>query len=255
MTIFQLWRPAHPLTVSPFRDRRLPLLLLPLNEYRHSQPAPWITPSRLSKDSPDPEGEDQGGKTPAAGHRRELHTVQTRPGDTLPQECLVLNQNVQGLKVKEKIEKTIDMIIVRGVHGYCMQETWLLGMFSTTIQGPLLLHHVITEKPCHRGWRSSGVAIILGPSILRAWNMAGKPPPITSATNSDFPGRMIGVTLCFLNRSNKKADTFHKRGRGMIKIFLASVYHPVKHNDQERFNEELASFYNAIPWNAELLSG
>ena len=85
--------------------------------------------------------------------------------------------------------------------------------------------------------------------------MASKPPPITSATNSDFPGRMIGVTLCFLNRSNKKADTFHKRGREMIKIFLASIYHPVEHNDQKRFNEELASFYNAILRNTELPVG
>ena len=100
----------------------------------------------------------------------------------------------------------------------------------------------MTEKPCHTGRTSSGVAIILGSALLRAWSMAGKPPPITSATNSDFPGQMIGVTLCFLNLSNKKAETFHKRGRGMIKIFLASIYHPVEHDDQKRFNEELASF-------------
>ena len=114
--------------------------------------------------------------------------------------------------------------------------------FSTTIRGHLLLHHDMTEKPCHTGQTSSGVTIILGPALLRAWNMAGKPPPITSATNSDFPGRMIGVTLCFLNLSNKKAETFHKRERGMIKIFLASIYHPVEHDDQKRFNKELASF-------------
>ena len=85
--------------------------------------------------------------------------------------------------------------------------------------------------------------------------MSGKPPTITSATISDFPGQMIGVTLCFLNRSNKKVDTFHKRGIGMIKIFLASIYRPVEHDDQKRFNKELASFYNAIPRNAELLAG
>ena len=144
------------------------------------------------------------------------------------------------------------MMIVRGVHGYCMQEIWLLGTFSTTIRGHFLLHHGMTEKPCHRGRTSSVVAIILGPALLRAWNMAWKPPPITSATDSDFPGRMIGVTLCFLNRSNKKTYTFHKRGRGMIKIFLAYIYHPLEHDDQKRFNEELVSLYNAIPQNAEL---
>ena len=85
--------------------------------------------------------------------------------------------------------------------------------------------------------------------------MVGKPPHITSAPNSDFPGRMIGVTLCFPNSSNKRADTFQKRGKGSIKIFLTSIYHPVDHNEHKRFNEELASFYNSIPQNAELLSG
>ena len=85
--------------------------------------------------------------------------------------------------------------------------------------------------------------------------MVGKPPHITSAPNYDFPGRMIGVTLCFPNSSNKRADTFQKRGKGSIKIFLTSIYHPVDHNEHKRFNEELASFYNSIPQNAELLSG
>ena len=84
--------------------------------------------------------------------------------------------------------------------------------------------------------------------------MAGKPTPITSASNSNFPGQIIGVTLCFSNHSNKKADTYHNWGRGRIKIFLAYIYHPVEHDDQKRFNEDLASFYNAIPPNAKLLS-
>ena len=91
---------------------------------------------------------------------------------------------------------------------------YLLGTFSKTIWGHLLLHHRIATKPCHRGQASSGVAFILGPALLQAWNMMWKPPPITSAPNSNFPGRMIGVTLWFPNRSNKRADTFHKRGRG-----------------------------------------
>ena len=80
--------------------------------------------------------------------------------------------------------------------------------------------------------------------------MAGKSPPITSSSNSDFPGRMIGATLCFSNRSSKKADTYNKRFKGRIKIFLDSIYHPVDLEDQKRFNEELASFYNSISHNA-----
>ena len=41
----------------------------------------------------------------------------------------------------------------------------------------------------------------------------------------------------------------------MIKIFLTFIYRPVEHDDQTRFNEELASSYNTIPRNAELLAG
>ena len=67
--------------------------------------------------------------------------------------------------------------------------------------------------------------------------MEGKPPLITSASNFDFPGGMVGVNLCFPNHSNKIADTYHKRGKGRIKIFLALIYHPVDHDYQKRFNK------------------
>ena len=147
------------------------------------------------------------------------------------------------------------MMIERGIHGYCMQETCLLRSFSRTIRGHLLLHHGITKKPCHMGWMSSAVTMILGPALLRDWNMAGKPPPITSTINSKFTGRMIGATLCFLKRPNNSFDKYHKRGRGKIKIFLDWIYHPVENDDQKRFNEELASFYNNILRSAKLLSG
>ena len=91
-------------------------------------------------------------------------------------------------------------------------------------------------------------------AILWDWDVAGKPSSITSASNSDFPGRMIVVTLCFFNRSNKKLDMYHKRVKGRINIFLASIYHLVDHEDQKRFNKELAIFYNVIPRNSELLA-
>ena len=105
-----------------------------------------------------------------------------------------------GLTGGDNLEKTIELMITRGIHGYCLQETWLLRAFSRNIRGHLLLHHGMATKLCHRGRASSGVSIILGPTLLWAWDMAEKTPPIKSAPNSDFPGRMIGVTLCLLNR-------------------------------------------------------
>ena len=71
---------------------------------------------------PDPEEEDLGGKTPTAGHRRESHSlVQTIPGYTCPQVCLIMNQNVQGLTGEDKLEKTIELMIPRGIHRYFLQ--------------------------------------------------------------------------------------------------------------------------------------
>ena len=128
---------------------------------------------------------------------------------------------MQGITGGDKLEKTIKLMITRGIHGYCLQETWLLRKFFRTIREHLLLHHGMAKKPCLRGRASSGVAIILGPTLLRAWDMAGKPPPINLSPDSDLPGWMIGVTLCFPNRSNKRSDKFHKRGKGKINIFLA----------------------------------
>ena len=49
-TIFQMRRPAQPVPFTPFGDRRLPLLPLPSNGNRNSQPAPWLTPFQFSEE-------------------------------------------------------------------------------------------------------------------------------------------------------------------------------------------------------------
>ena len=128
-------------------------------------------------------------------------------------------------------------MITRGIHRYCLQATCLLRTFSITIREHLLLHFGMATKPCHRSRASRGVVIILGPALLRAWDMAWKPPPITSASNSGFPGRNISVTLYFSKHSKNKSDTHHKRGKGRINIFLALIYPLVEHDDHKQFNE------------------
>ena len=145
-------------------------------------------------------------------------------------------------------------MIKRGIYGFCMQEKWLLGSFFTTIRGHLLLNHGMANKACRRAQTSSIVAIILGYALIRAWDMSVKTLPIIPPINSNFLGRMIGVTLWFSNQPNKKLDRYHKRSIGKIYIFMSSIYHPMDHTEQKRFNEELASLYNAIPRNSELLS-
>ena len=39
---------------------------------------------------------------------------------------------------------------------------------------------------------------------------------------------------------------YHKRGEWKINLFLSSIYHPVEHDEKNRFNKELVRFYNTI---------
>ena len=125
--ICQLPRPAKPEPAAPCRYRRLPPLPLPSRGNHNTQPTPWFKPTGLIKDTPNLEQEDHEGETSTAGHCKELNSrVQTRTHDTFPQECLVLNQNFRGLKGGGKLENNTEMMIKKGIHGLCMQETWLL---------------------------------------------------------------------------------------------------------------------------------
>ena len=79
------------------------------------------------------------------------------------------------------------------------------------------------KKTFQRDQVSSSVDSILVPALLRAYNMAGKPPPITSARNSDFPGRMTGVTLLLPHGYNKNW-TITTRGANIQSIYYFPPY-------------------------------
>ena len=63
------------------------------------------------------------------------------------------------------------------------------------------------------------------------------------------------MTLSFPNHLNRKSDTFSKRAKGNIKLFLCSSYHPYEHAEQIEFYDELDSFLTNRPRNSELLLG
>ena len=114
-----LWRLAPP-SPSPYLKRKPALSTVNMAHDIAIQ-------QRLSR----PKGEDQGGETPTANHRRESHyIVQTKSGDICLQVFRVMNKNVQGLTGKYKLKEKIKLMIPRGIHGYFLQETWLLGTFS-----------------------------------------------------------------------------------------------------------------------------
>ena len=97
--------------------------------------------------------------------------------------------------------------------------------------------------------------IILWPDLTRAWARAGKLEPLHSKSHSKYPGRLIGVTLSFPNRSNRAADTHSKRAKGNIKLFLCSAYYPYDHAEQIEFYDDLDSFISNRPRNSERLLG
>ena len=111
------------------------------------------------------------------------------------------------------------------------------------------------SDPIRDAANSAGVMIVLCPDRTRSWVRAGKLPPIHSSSTSKFPGRIIRVTLSFTNQSNRHTDTFHRNGRGSIKVFLCSVYHPYKKNEQIEFYDELDSFITSRHRNVEVLLG
>ena len=146
-------------------------------------------------------------------------------------------------------------MIARSIHGYCLQDTWQLGSHSKTIIDHTIFHHGLESQPNTQTWNSAGVMIILGPDFTWAWARAGKLEPIQYKPNSKYPGRLIGVTLSFLNHLNCKSGTFSKRAKGDIKLFLCSAYHPYEHAEQIVFYDELDSFLTNRPRNLELLIG
>ena len=59
---------------------------------------------------------------------------------------MILNQNVTGLgSWDDKLERIIEMMIDRKIHGYCLQETWQLGTYCKTIRSHTVFHHGINN--------------------------------------------------------------------------------------------------------------
>ena len=167
-------------------------------------------------------------------HEVEHFEASKRPSDTCLHTCVILNQNINGLGGKNadnKLEKKVEMMIATNIHGYCLQETWQLGLYSTTIRDHTNFHHGMELQPNMQGQNSAGVMIILEPDLTRAWERAGKMEPLQSKPDSKYPGWLIGITLSSSNRSNRKSDTFSKIAKGQIKLFIYSAYHPYEHTE------------------------
>ena len=86
----------------------------------------------------------------------------------------------------------------------------------------LFFHNREEREVGTRGRVPGGVTIILPPTAVTVWRAAGAKPPITTHLQSKFAGRFLGLKIqfpCF--------DQFDRRVRGELKLFIASIYHPV----------------------------
>ena len=130
----------------------------------------------------------------------------------------------------------------------CIQETWKLGKKAFFIDGYLILMQGHTTKT-NTGRTTCGVCIILNPAFAEANKLANN-KLLHLPENDQFEGRFLGATLHFKNYDNKG-----KRIKGITKLMLCSIYHPVDSIEHATFNNTIEHLLNSWPNNLHLLFG
>jgi hypothetical protein len=130
------------------------------------------------------------------------------------------------------MEKDIGVITI--------QETWQRGEWEKVIRGYLVIHRNYENRPeCLKQSRREcrGVAIILSPKFKKAYERDGRHPPIAFPREHErYSGRFVGITVSFPN-----TDSYGKRIKGNLRLFIASIYHPDEAAEYGDFNDELTS--------------
>ena len=140
------------------------------------------------------------------------------------------------------MDPTIDLMVAKCILAYCVQETWIVGNSNTVVRNHMIFRHSGEEREVGtRGRFPGGVSIILSPSAITAWRAVGSKPPITTPLESKFVGIFLGLKLQF-----PRFDQFDIRVRGELKLFIASIYHPVDVKDHKDFNDTLSMLVNSV---------
>ena len=170
----------------------------------------------------------------------------THENDSL--KLSILSQNVCGLKDDSKLEYIIDKMKEREISIALLQETWLIGDFSKTINGFQMIHHGLKKMSSNRGER--GVAIILSPSIIDAYKSAGESPPLTPSDLEDTCyGRFISINICLKCHFNCSKGAFRKKRQKHlnVNISIASIYYPVDYDEHEEIIEFVEQKISELP--------
>ena len=178
------------------------------------------------------------------------------PDETFPKQGIIYTQNVQGLSGRDKrleslVDPIIDLMVDKNILAYCVQETWIVGNLNTVVRNHMIFRHNGEEREVGtRGRVSGGVGIILSPTRVTAWRASGEKPPITNHLQSKFSGRFLGLKLQF-----PCLYQFDRRVRGELKLFIASIYHPVDVNEHKEFNDTLSMLVNSVPKSLDFIGG
>lgn len=131
----------------------------------------------------------------------------------------------------------------------CIQETWRLGDDDFYIDGYRVILKGNSTKTNEYGHVMGGVGIILSPEMDSAHKLALY-KRTTFPNNHKYEGRFIGVQLHF-----KKRDSHGKKIRGILKITLCSIYHPVDSHEHDEFNGMTQTLLNGAPNDMNFIFG
>ena len=116
----------------------------------------------------------------------------------------------------------------------------------------MILYNCETKEG-QKGREKRGVAIILSSKFKQAYEQAGHPKPITTKPKGKHSGRFIGISLHFPNVDSY--DKKIKQNGGLLKLFIASVYHPWEENRYLAFNADLQRLLAKAPENEQMILG
>ena len=114
----------------------------------------------------------------------------------------------------------------------------------------IFLHNRFEREEGNKGSNPGGVAIILSPTAVMDWKEDGSNPPITTHFYSKFVGIFVGIKMSF-----PRFDKWGKIVSGFLKLFVASIYHPVNNKEHGEFNETLKSLVSSLPKTVQFIGG
>ena len=79
---------------------------------------------------------------------------------------------------------------------------------------------------------------------------SGSKPPIKTSMDSSFVGRFIGVKLRYW-----QIDQYKKKLRSLIKLFVASIYHPVDEIEHTEFIDIISTIMSSVLKQSKFIGG